>query len=244
MARRFDPQFAFWGNDEEEPKDVHRPPTIDIIKALTPTALVVVGYFSRNRPSAFYGLAVLAVLGTFYDPIVHRIHLLRDKVHNKRIAKGNLRQLRTFSEELGNFLDVSGNRLDTLQGLMDYIRTRFPTASYRVPIPAVEIFHNQWHYLNRRIQAENFTPNQFHPAAHELWNVISGYSVHSVFRAFETFVDMSKDFQFKEKSQFNAFQQNWVLFANSYIKFLKHLNEDFRGFEALPISVTLPLPLS
>jgi hypothetical protein len=241
VQRRYDPRYEII-SDQEGQESLKRPPSYEIIKTLTPTALVVAGFLSHSHVILF-SLAGLSVVGVFYDQIRHAIIAVKDKSHNKHVAKRNLRQLRNFSEELGPFLDVQMNRSDTFQGIANEITRKYPQIQYRSPIPPVELLYQQWHFLNIRIQRDHFTPEQFHGAARELWNVLSGFSLYCVYRSYEAFAQHSSTIDAQCKSQFNSFQQNWTTFGNGWMKFTKQVNKDLRGFEPLPNHITLPLPL-
>jgi hypothetical protein len=95
-----------------------------------------------------FSLAGLSVVGVFYDQIRHAIIAGKDKSRNKDVAKRNLSRLRNLSEELGPFLDVQMNRSDTFQGIANEITRKYPQIQYRSPVPPVELFYQQWHFLN------------------------------------------------------------------------------------------------
>jgi hypothetical protein len=241
VQRRYEPRYEIVGADE--PEVVKRPPAYEIIKTLTPTALVIAGFLSHSH-AILFSLAGLSVVGVFYDHIKNRLISIKGKSHNKNVVKGNLEQLRTFSEELGPFLDVQTNRSDTFQGIASEINRKCPQIQYRCPIPSVELFYQQWYFLNLRIQRDDFSPEQFHGAARELWNVLSGFSLHCVYRSYEAFAQYSSAIDAQNKSQFNGFQQKWNAFGDSWLKFTKQLNRDLTGFQPIPISLNLPLPLT
>jgi hypothetical protein len=244
VQRRYEPRYEIIGAaQEEKPERVKHPPTYEIIKTLTPTALVVAGFWSHSH-AVLFSLAGLSVVGVFYDHIKDVAISIRDKSRNKDVVKRNLKQFRAFSEELGPFLNHETNRSDTFAGIANKINGKYPQIQYRVPIPPVEVFHNNWYFLNVRIQRDDFTPEQFHGAVRELWNVLSGWSLYCVYRSYEAFAQNSSVIDSESKSQFNAFQQNWTAFISDWLKFIKQLNKDLTGVEPLPLGVTMPLPLT
>lgn len=89
---------------DEEPERVKRPPTYEIIKTLTPTALVAAEFWSHSH-AVLFSLAGVSVVGIFYDHIKDAVISIKDKSHNKDVVSRNLKMLRTFSEELGPFLN-------------------------------------------------------------------------------------------------------------------------------------------
>lgn len=244
MQRRYEPRYEIIGAAQgEEPERVKRAPTYEIIKTLTPTALVVAGFWSHSH-AILFSLAGLSVVGVFYDHIKDAVIFVKDKSHHKSVVKRNLKQFRTFSEELGPFLNTELNRSDTFASISNTINQKHPQLQYRFPIPPVEVFYNNWYFLNIRIQRDDFTPEQFHGAVRELWNVLSGWSLYCVYRSYEVFAQNSSVIDSQYKSQFNAFQQNWTAFITGWLKFIKQLNKELTGFEPLPLSVNMPLPLT
>src|SRR6267142_528288 len=122
MMNRFEPQIDFFGSEQEEQR-VKKPPAYEIIKTLTPFALIIVGYFSKSH-GLLYALAVIAVLGIYYDHVKHWAISSRTNAHNEKIAKANIRRVRVVSEELGHYFDLSWNRNDTLHGIVNSMGQR------------------------------------------------------------------------------------------------------------------------
>jgi hypothetical protein len=244
VQKRYEPRYEIIGAaQEEEAERVKRPPSYEIIKTLTPTALVVAGFWSHSH-AVLFSLAGVSVVGIFYDHIKDAVISIKDKSHNKDVVTRNLKQLCAFSEELGPFLNPEFNRSDTFTGIANEINRKYPQIQYRNPIPPVDIFYHQWYFLNARLHRDDFTPEQFHSAVRELWNVLASYSLLCVYRSYEAFAQHSGLIDPQSKSQFNGFQQNWTAFGNSWIKFSKQLNRELTGFEPIPISLNLPLPLA
>lgn len=245
MRKRYELRTGIVGATlEEELEPAKKTPTIEIIKALTPTSLAVAAVVSNAHHAVLYSLAGLSAAGVFYDHVKDAVLARKDKSHNKNVVKRNLKQFRTFSEELGPFLNTELTRSDTFAGIANAIKQKHPQIQYRFPIPPVEVFYNNWYFLNSRIQRDDFTPEQFHGAVKELWNVLSGWSLYCVYRSYEVFAQNSSVIDSQYKSQFNAFQQNWTAFITGWLKFIKQLNKELTGFEPLPLGVNMPLPLT
>jgi hypothetical protein len=240
MINRFEPQFDFIGVEQEE-QSVKRPPAYEIIKTLTPFALVVAGIYTKSH-GILYTLAGVAVIGIYYDHVKHWVVSYRINSHNRRVAKRNIKRLKVLSEDLGHYFDLSWNRTDTLHGIVNSIGQRDMLLPQKFGLPQVNIFHVHWHFLNERIQNERFNAKQFYAAAKELQSLISSYSAQAVHPAYGALA-YEKSLTPNERSYLSAFQMRWVAFVNDYIKFVKELNKDFNNFEQLPIGVSLPLPL-
>ncbi len=238
MINRYEPHFDF----ADEKHEQKRTPAYEIIKTLTPILLVVFGYLGKMSRPFSYGFACLAVLGIYYDPLTKALRWVRMTLHNRAVARGNIKQLRHLSEELTTFLDITINRSDGLQAIVNAISQRSVDLTRNVRLPVADIFHYQGYYLNKRIH-EHLSVKHFHDAVTEFYGLVSGYNSFAVSPVFQTLAHEHL-LNAHEKSQLNAFQQRWVAFIADYQKFAKELNREFRSRASVSIEIGPPLPLS
>jgi hypothetical protein len=240
MINQYDSQSGFYAAPNETPK---KTPFYEIIKTLTPTLLIIFGYLGKMSRPIFYGFAFLAVIGIYYDPISKRLGAMRDRFHNRTVVNNHIKQLRLLAEELATFLDISVNRNDRLQAIVDSINQRNFELTKNLRLPAPDIFHAQGYYLGMRIHYEHLNVRQFHAVFTEFYALISGYSSYAVCPVFRTLAQENL-LNAYEKSQLNAFQQRWNAYIADYVKFAKQLNRDLHSVPAFSIGIGVPLPIS
>jgi len=230
---------------ESEPPPAAKPPLHEVLSRLIlPALFAVAAILGRAYHAVLFTFLGLALLGIYYEQLAAMVRHWRVWRHDRRVAKQGLKELRSFSRDLGEFFERSTSRTDMLPGIVNELRSRHPELTSALCVPSPDIFHSQWEFLNKRIQEEDFSPGQFHDAAKELWSVLAIYSSHCVYPVFRSFASEIREvLTANEKSQLNAFQQKFVHGLTGYIAYLKKLNDDFRSLPELPIGIAFPYPL-
>lgn len=231
---------------ENEPPPPAKAPLHEVLSRLIlPALFATAAILGRAYHAVLFVFLGLALIGIYYEQLAAMLRHWRISRNDKRVAKQGLKELRSFSRDLGEFFERSTSRTDLLPGIMNELRSRHPElTNAALQLPSPEIFHSQWEFLNTRIQEYDLTPAEFHDAARELWSIIAIYSSQCVYPVFRTFPSEMRDILTAgEKSQLNAFQQKFVHGITSYITYLKKLNDDFHSFPELPTGIAFPHPL-
>src|SRR5438270_1412869 len=230
---------------QEEPSPPPKPPLHEVLSRLIlPALFAIAAILGRAYHAVLFTFLGLALIGIYYEQLAAAFYHWRIARHDKKIAKNGVKELRSFSRDLGEFFERSTSRTDLLPGIMNELRSRHPELTNALQLPSPDIFHSQWEFLNKRIQEQDMSPTQFHDAANELWSVIAIYSSYCVYPVFRTFAsELREVLTASEKSQLNAFQQKFVHEITAYITYIKKLNDDFCSLQDLPFGIAFPHPL-
>lgn len=232
--------FMFGNNESPTPS---KPPLHEVLSRLIlPALFAVAAILGRAYHAVLFIFLGLALIGIYFEQLAAMLRCWRIRKHDQKIASQGIKQLRSFSRDLGEFFEISTSRTDMLPGIVNELRSRHRELNNELRIPDPGIFKSQWEFLNKRIQEHDFTPAQFHDAAEELWNLIATYSSQCVYPIFSS-TELQKVVAANEKSQLNAFQQKFVHALTGFISYVKQLNDDFRDFPDLPIGLMLPQPI-
>ena len=189
------------------------------------------------------GVCALMILVGFYRLLISGVRALFRRAHNAGVLRKNMQELRRFSGEAGVFLN-GALRNDTLQAILLELGQRQPAFVISTKVPAVAIFHGHWYYLDARLHGDDFTPVTFHDAADELLSIVRSYTTFCVLPVFHMFASEFREvLTANEKSKLNAFQQQFVNFVNSYVKFLTRLNDEFLELPEFQTGIAYPPPL-
>jgi len=121
---------------------------------------------------------------------------------------------------------------------------RNPAFIAPVKIPPPDGFSQQWYFLNRRIQQGQTTTEAFRDAIEEFQSILLSYSGQCVNPVFHLYASQFREFLTdNEKSRFNSFQQQYVIFLGNYVRFVERLNHEFDSVGKFPTGIPSPTPL-
>lgn len=247
---RFEPRFGWEIDPEPEKQKEHPTPSaFDIItRLLLPLALVYAAYALKDHPYLILVVAILIVLVSFlivfYRPLLSRIKAQSDAAHDRLIAQENVKRLRQFSKETGEYLDTSTSRSDFLVGLIQEITSRHYVLGNSIRIAPVGILQEHWKFLNHRIQHDELGAPDFHDAVNELTSILQSFNTHCVYPIFRiSAAELREKLTAEEKSKFNAFQQRYVTFITTYGKYVSEVGDEFRTLPKLYAGMAMPEPL-
>lgn len=247
---RFEPRFPleeYNSYPAENDSIEHRghPTAFDILsKFVLPIALAINAYFIRAHPYLVALFAGVALLVIFYHPMAERVKSRLDSAHDREVARNNIKQLRKFSKEAGDFFDPSTSRSDSVPGVLQELTNRNNAAGNAIRIAPFIIFQEHWKFLHDRVEHDDLNPTAFHHAARELTSLLQAYNSYCVYPIFYLFAAELREVLLpNEKSKLNAFQQRYVAFADAYSKYIIQVGEEFRTLPRLNAGMALPAPL-
>jgi hypothetical protein len=234
------------GATSSENANLPRTPSVfDIIsKVLLPIAVVIAGYFGRSHAYLLVAFVAVALLVTFSRLLIAGLARQRDALIDRRLSRIAVKSLRRFSREAAFFFETNISRSDSLAAILQEVSNRNIAVGTELRIAPIDIFKQQWHFLDWRIQHGPVDAKGVHDAINELTSLLQSYNTYCIRPIFSTYASELREALLPhERSKLNAFQQQYVAFVGAFSKFVVEVGEEFRRLPQLYASFSLPAPL-
>jgi hypothetical protein len=205
-----------------EPMSSHKPSHFEvltklILPVLSLTAFILAQWKGQEtllRP--LLGLAFLSIVIGFWSTIKGGILNWTNKVHQHRLARKLLPDLRTLAHNFSQFIDPSF-RCGSLNSVLS---AESPPVISQMNLPTLDLFYGPWFLLIRRLSHAMGTTTEFLDAALELDSLIRSYNCHCVLAVFERMPDQIRaSLSTTARRGLAMHRESFVLYLRDYEQF-------------------------